>query len=121
MIRRPPRSTLFPYTTLFRSHLLDESCVREAVVQAPVAVAVVGVVEEDQVAGRGELKTIQASVTLDPADDGPHAVVARPGFGEEIDMGALVQGVQISRAVRGHRIHVEPRATDPESVARGGE
>src|SRR2546426_7522507 len=49
MIRRPPRSTLFPYTTLFRSHLLDESCVREAVVQAPVAVAVVGVVEEDQV------------------------------------------------------------------------
>src|SRR3712207_8805955 len=23
MIRRPPRSTLFPYTTLFRSHELD--------------------------------------------------------------------------------------------------
>src|SRR5258708_32036715 len=23
MIRRPPRSTLFPYTTLFRSHLND--------------------------------------------------------------------------------------------------
>src|SRR5438045_4749525 len=28
MIRRPPRSTLFPYTTLFRSrtHLLDSEC-----------------------------------------------------------------------------------------------
>src|SRR2546430_4866997 len=25
MIRRPPRSTLFPYTTLFRSHLLEKS------------------------------------------------------------------------------------------------
>src|SRR5258708_25098819 len=25
MIRRPPRSTLFPYTTLFRSHLLQSS------------------------------------------------------------------------------------------------
>src|SRR5258708_18210291 len=25
MIRRPPRSTLFPYTTLFRSHRLDLS------------------------------------------------------------------------------------------------
>src|SRR3712207_8979619 len=25
MIRRPPRSTLFPYTTLFRSRLLDAS------------------------------------------------------------------------------------------------
>src|SRR3712207_7995105 len=24
MIRRPPRSTLFPYTTLFRSHLLQD-------------------------------------------------------------------------------------------------
>src|SRR2546430_17492442 len=24
MIRRPPRSTLFPYTTLFRSHKLDD-------------------------------------------------------------------------------------------------
>src|SRR3712207_8647669 len=24
MIRRPPRSTLFPYTTLFRSHTLPE-------------------------------------------------------------------------------------------------
>src|SRR3712207_9337517 len=23
MIRRPPRSTLFPYTTLFRSHAID--------------------------------------------------------------------------------------------------
>src|SRR2546430_7402147 len=26
MIRRPPRSTLFPYTTLFRSKLLEEAC-----------------------------------------------------------------------------------------------
>src|SRR5437016_11041884 len=25
MIRRPPRSTLFPYTTLFRSHLVEEN------------------------------------------------------------------------------------------------
>src|SRR5256885_11379751 len=24
MIRRPPRSTLFPYTTLFRSHVRDD-------------------------------------------------------------------------------------------------
>src|SRR3712207_8569955 len=26
MIRRPPRSTLFPYTTLFRSHVLGDPC-----------------------------------------------------------------------------------------------
>src|SRR5712664_1765192 len=28
MIRRPPRSTLFPYTTLFRSHAAIQSCER---------------------------------------------------------------------------------------------
>src|SRR2546430_10466751 len=28
MIRRPPRSTLFPYTTLFRSLGTDNACVR---------------------------------------------------------------------------------------------
>src|SRR5438270_3931456 len=26
MIRRPPRSTLFPYTTLFRSHIRKRRC-----------------------------------------------------------------------------------------------
>src|SRR5260370_10494611 len=30
MIRRPPRSTLFPYTTLFRSHSAADSEVRES-------------------------------------------------------------------------------------------
>src|SRR2546427_2985511 len=30
MIRRPPRSTLFPYTTLFRSDLADELIVSRA-------------------------------------------------------------------------------------------
>src|SRR2546427_3858140 len=38
MIRRPPRSTLFPYTTLFRS-LRDK--VRSVVEVAPVAVLIV--------------------------------------------------------------------------------
>src|SRR3712207_8173118 len=31
MIRRPPRSTLFPYTTLFRSDALDEAGRRDRV------------------------------------------------------------------------------------------
>src|SRR2546427_6710998 len=33
MIRRPPRSTLFPYTTLFRSRLLVEPIVRAALLE----------------------------------------------------------------------------------------
>src|SRR3989442_15377613 len=32
MIRRPPRSTLFPYTTLFRSRLEDAGTIKEAIV-----------------------------------------------------------------------------------------
>src|SRR2546421_9607439 len=37
MIRRPPRSTLFPYTTLFRSVLAHEGFESSAVVDANVA------------------------------------------------------------------------------------
>src|SRR3712207_6913913 len=35
MIRRPPRSTLFPYTTLFRSSSRTEALGLELVAQAP--------------------------------------------------------------------------------------
>src|SRR2546430_14805741 len=33
MIRRPPRSTLFPYTTLFRSHAIEQDAPFVGVVQ----------------------------------------------------------------------------------------
>src|SRR5947207_9844442 len=33
MIRRPPRSTLFPYTTLFRSENARDASVRELLIQ----------------------------------------------------------------------------------------
>src|SRR3712207_8007087 len=45
MIRRPPRSTLFPYTTLFRSHLRD-------VARFGRQVGHVALVEQDAPAGR---------------------------------------------------------------------
>src|SRR5690242_21820633 len=35
MIRRPPRSTLFPYTTLFRSHHARTAVVHQHAGQAP--------------------------------------------------------------------------------------
>src|SRR2546425_2317321 len=38
MIRRPPRSTLFPYTTLFRSHLLLEPLGERAVALVDVEI-----------------------------------------------------------------------------------
>src|SRR2546430_13121407 len=41
MIRRPPRSTLFPYTTLFRSWRVDVTYKREVTVGALVLVGFV--------------------------------------------------------------------------------
>src|SRR2546428_8099634 len=38
MIRRPPRSTLFPYTTLFRSHVPVPSPSGHAVLTLPILV-----------------------------------------------------------------------------------
>src|SRR2546430_5191541 len=48
MIRRPPRSTLFPYTTLFRSHRLED----DRMVRVTQRVARLRVLEPD---GRGDV------------------------------------------------------------------
>src|SRR5258708_27086123 len=37
MIRRPPRSTLFPYTTLFRSQIFTDSCAAEELFESLLA------------------------------------------------------------------------------------
>src|SRR5688572_30129499 len=42
MIRRPPRSTLFPYTTLFRSCIIGALCFVPAEMQIPARKVVVG-------------------------------------------------------------------------------
>src|SRR3712207_8112298 len=64
MIRRPPRSTLFPYTTLFRSEVLDVP-LAAAVGQPRVPGAgevvgehqgrVVGATDEDRLVTQGDL------------------------------------------------------------------
>src|SRR2546426_2432690 len=49
MIRRPPRSTLFPYTTLFRSRLLRSTSEPNSSVSAmPMASATTEVESEDR-------------------------------------------------------------------------
>src|SRR5256885_12742557 len=57
MIRRPPRSTLFPYTTLFRSHAIG---IRGGGGQASVA--------ESGASRRGDLREIRASSSLAALD-----------------------------------------------------
>src|SRR3712207_8513611 len=47
MIRRPPRSTLFPYTTLFRSRQIADEAVQTALKSANVSKVVLIGAEED--------------------------------------------------------------------------
>src|SRR3712207_8423496 len=66
MIRRPPRSTLFPYTTLFRSHLVDHRLVERLLRRLHVLAHLVGLLLADQ--GRHELLAAHA----DQPVDAPH-------------------------------------------------
>src|SRR3712207_8372531 len=47
MIRRPPRSTLFPYTTLFRSHLVGADALLRAGGELQPRTKAKGLVEEE--------------------------------------------------------------------------
>src|SRR2546425_5190053 len=65
MIRRPPRSTLFPYTTLFRSHQLteDHTLVQEQLKRGLISKADVATAENRNVITRAV--GIQRSVAVD--------------------------------------------------------
>src|SRR3989442_1674688 len=78
MIRRPPRSTLFPYTTLFRSEvdaaLLD---LRSAQAQQAVAAEQLRLAEDElaqsrerfKAGGAGNIEVINAQTNFIPARD----------------------------------------------------
>src|SRR5258708_8409623 len=64
MIRRPPRSTLFPYTTLFRSR--DDARTPIALVQLDAGDVIdVAVREHDRVHGRGRPRPCTRSCSRD--------------------------------------------------------
>src|SRR5256885_7727850 len=71
MIRRPPRSTLFPYTTLFRSATdgrVDDTPVLQRVGPAvPVALAVAGHVGRIGLARIGRLQVAELGAQVDAA------------------------------------------------------
>src|SRR3989449_4519981 len=58
MIRRPPRSTLFPYTTLFRSHFLERhEQQHRALLRGELRDGAIEVAHQQRVALRGDRKS----------------------------------------------------------------
>src|SRR5260221_6390362 len=64
MIRRPPRSTLFPYTTLFRSHLEETVYHRD---RPPVAI-----------------RQLAVGMHVDPSKGGRTQIQAAVGYAEQL-------------------------------------
>src|SRR2546430_5071091 len=113
MIRRPPRSTLFPYTTLFRSEVDDAAALADAVDGDDAGMVELGggagfaleALDEFLVEGEGEGEHLDRDVALElllqgPEDDG-HApatelledlVLLLELVPDHVDLGELLLG-----------------------------
>src|SRR5260370_39596488 len=85
MIRRPPRSTLFPYTTLFRSAVSSTHRSLEGAVGAAVLpfVAVPGPADDRPLLREGQAQVVEQQV--DPAKGDLPAQLCADGAGEQAD------------------------------------
>src|SRR3712207_9543148 len=77
MIRRPPRSTLFPYTTLFRSLIEEAAQTARTVMQAPGALKT-AVAEADRRRREGEKKLAKLEARLRRAKGKEDNIGPRP-------------------------------------------
>src|SRR5258707_3769889 len=85
MIRRPPRSTLFPYTTLFRSYDAFRAASRETVDAAPL-LAQLRMIKTPQEIERMRLANELAALGMAHARDN-----IRPGM-KESEVAAMIEG-----------------------------
>src|SRR3712207_7715284 len=68
MIRRPPRSTLFPYTTLFRSRIATQAAIRDAcntLAEDATTLACYGYIIVDHTAEEGQNTTVVIDTPTD--------------------------------------------------------
>src|SRR2546430_15714420 len=108
MIRRPPRSTLFPYTTLFRSPL-------------------VGAGQQVQPAYRAAILVVPGPIALDRVLDSPlrerdlgrGAVAERLAAPFRFGDRGLELGQELPGTVRPADVRVEPRKSDVRPVGGG--
>src|SRR3712207_3281922 len=128
MIRRPPRSTLFPYTTLFRSHSRAEQRGLPAVgrqgedaldvLEEAEVEHLVGLVEDDEAAcGEDERRTLdEVEDTADGADDDVPAGVELRLLGADRRAAERRDDVDaLARPVRAQRL----RDLDAQLAGRG--
>src|SRR3712207_6016445 len=121
MIRRPPRSTLFPYTTLFRSgpHLITTS----ATLDVPEATAVLLtnlLIAERRRRGTG--------ISARAASARDQAILVLRWFREDADMPTLARNAGVSQATGYRYLHegidvlaaCAPRASAASPCSRPG-
>src|SRR3989475_13149197 len=106
MIRRPPRSTLFPYTTLFRSR----ARVTEQPPEAPHARVAVARQEH-------ESRALAEQQAAAPAVEGPHAVPRERPERVEAAHDEAAEDVVPSRDDQGRR--VRPQGSRPAARPPG--
>src|SRR5256885_9594514 len=115
MIRRPPRSTLFPYTTLFRSRILEQTgCGRSLLVEEFVPgreVAVEGLVTH------GALHVLALFDKPDPLDgsffeETIYVTPSRLARTAQQEIAACAQAAVDALGVRDGPIHTEVRHND---------
>src|SRR2546427_10037154 len=141
MIRRPPRSTLFPYTTLFRSALPDPAgepraaAVRGENAEGNLRQAPLRPIGRDQdVAGEGHDAADPDGVAVDGADEGLREVrenLERPGpaLGDALDelrggvhrVRARVLQVRAGREGAARLVARQDGAPDRVVVVHGGD
>src|SRR2546425_4398846 len=100
MIRRPPRSTLFPYTTLFRSHVRPDAAV--AVVGEPMLLAITHLVPGGVGDGMERLREQEGGVS--PVE----SIEASRVVGGAADVALRVRVVHVDSDLLMRTVHVAP-------------
>jgi hypothetical protein len=91
-----------------RKDVLHDAHVRETIVEQAIAIPIVGVVEEDQVAFRRSACTRKAPVLSHVSVDRLHSVVAWRSRGVEIDPGGEIRASNVGRAIDASRTSALP-------------
>src|SRR2546421_10004333 len=113
MIRRPPRSTLFPYTTLFRSKRKQQEVLdsRIAAADAVITTASVPGRPAPKIISRAAVERMRAgSGVVDiAAEQGGNCELTRPGGGLEHQGGKILGPVNLAAAPAYNAREVVPR------------